>query len=56
MFIFQYFILTMLLMFIYFLQAYHMGSNPKGHAFILNINKASGYSDKKGSVVDVTNL
>jgi len=53
--IFIYFI-TMYSIFINFVQAYHMGSNPKGHAFILNINKASGYSDRKGSDVDVINL
>lgn len=41
---------------IYYLQAYPMGSNPKGHALILNINKVKGHGDRLGSDVDVANL
>lgn len=33
-----------------------MGSNPKGHALILNINKVIGKQDRTGSNVDVENL
>lgn len=33
-----------------------MGSNPKGNAFILNINKTVGKDDREGSGVDVVNL
>ncbi|VVC43788.1 Peptidase C14, p20 domain,Peptidase C14A, caspase catalytic domain,CARD domain,Caspase-like [Cinara cedri] len=36
--------------------AYPMGSNPKGHALILNINKIKGKDDRIGSDVDVENL
>lgn len=33
-----------------------MGSNPKGHALILNMNKIRYYDDRIGSNVDVKNL
>lgn len=33
-----------------------MGSNPKGNAFILNINKTVGRDDREGSDVDVVSL
>jgi len=33
-----------------------MGSNPKGHALILNMNKIINYDDRIGSNVDVENL
>lgn len=33
-----------------------MGSNPKGHALILNMNKVIGKQDRTGSNVDVENL
>lgn len=33
-----------------------MGSNPKGHALILNMNKVIGKQDRTGSNVDVNNL
>jgi len=33
-----------------------MGSNPKGHAFILNINKTVGRDERHGSNVDFTSL
>lgn len=33
-----------------------MGSNPKGNAFILNINKTVGRKDREGSDVDVISL
>lgn len=33
-----------------------MGSNPKGYALILNINKVKGKDDRVGSNVDVENL
>lgn len=33
-----------------------MGSNPKGHALILNINKVKGKDERMGSDVDVINL
>jgi len=36
--------------------AYPMGSNPKGHALILNMNKIRNYDDRIGSNVDVKNL
>lgn len=33
-----------------------MGSNPKGHALILNINKIINKEERTGSKVDVENL
>lgn len=33
-----------------------MGSNPKGHALILNMNKVKYKDDRTGSNVDVENL
>lgn len=33
-----------------------MGSNPKGHTLILNMNKVIGKQDRTGSNVDVENL
>jgi len=39
-----------------FLQAYTMGSNPKGHALILNINNIKDRDERKGSKVDMENL
>ncbi|XP_025197088.1 caspase-1-like [Melanaphis sacchari] len=36
--------------------AYPMGSNPKGHALILNINNVKDRDERKGSKVDLENL
>lgn len=33
-----------------------MGSNPKGHVLLLNVNKVKGKKDRIGSDVDVENL
>lgn len=33
-----------------------MGSNPKGHVLILNMNKVKNKDDRIGSEVDVDNL